>query len=153
MSHTHLKLDTCKLHSDATPVVNYFIFQCLVTSTMKLLIEALVHRFNLFHAKTFSPCALRSMMKNCRVRGYFFWSRSLCRVTIYHGMKDVRIIWMKEEGWMPTYSSRCWSTRKERDRNGPLRLLSYPSKSFYPPCNSFQIMCYIDFLRNWSKLD
>jgi len=36
-------------------------------------------------------------MKNCRVLGYFFWSRSLCRVTIYHGMKDVRIIIYRAE--------------------------------------------------------
>ena len=34
MSHTHLKLDT---------LVNYFIFECFVTLTMKLLIETLVH--------------------------------------------------------------------------------------------------------------
>jgi len=46
--------------------------------------------FNFFHGKTFPACTLRSMTKNCRVLGYFFWSRSLCRVTIYHGMKDDR---------------------------------------------------------------
>jgi len=46
MSHTHLKLDT---------LVNYFIFQCFVTLTMKLLIETLVPTLSFFHGEDFPP--------------------------------------------------------------------------------------------------
>jgi len=153
MSHARLKLDTCKIHSDATcgTTTKIFYTDWEVKEPIKIsYFSVLGHKqwsywlkhwsttLSFFHSKTFPPCALRSMMKNiCRVLGYSFLSRSLCLVAINHGMKDVRIIRMKEEGWMPTHSSCCWSTRKELDRNRPLRLLSYPSKSFYPPCNSF----------------
>ena len=47
MSHTHLKLDT---------LVNYFIFECFETLTMKLLIETLVHTLtSFFHGEDFPP--------------------------------------------------------------------------------------------------
>ena len=66
------------------PVINYFIFKCFVTSTMSCYwLKHWSATFSFFHGKTFPPCASRSMTKNCRVLGYFFRSRSLCRVTIY----------------------------------------------------------------------
>jgi len=83
MSHARLKLDTCKIHSDATcgtttkifytdwevkEPINISYFSVLWHKQWSYWLKHWSTTLSFFHSKTFPSCALRSMMKNiCRV--------------------------------------------------------------------------------------